>query len=58
MSLIPCAENCIHQQEGYCCLVQSGKVSCAGWEGNGCVYYISREKPSDGPSQTPPIGHT
>lgn len=45
MSLIPCAENCVHQEDGYCFLDKSGKASCACLEGkSGCIYYDPIQK--------------
>lgn len=43
MNWIPCAENCVHQREGYCCLHKSGKASGAYLESkSSCIYYDPR----------------
>ena len=36
MILIPCDADCKHQNEGYCCLDQTSKVTNAD---GGCAYY-------------------
>ena len=41
MNLIPCAEDCLHQREGYCALHGSSPVSAT--PRNGCSYYQSRQ---------------
>ena len=36
MSIIPCALDCIHQQDGYCCLETTSQVTNTS---GGCAHY-------------------
>ena len=40
MNMIPCGENCKHQQEGYCCLEENARITGA----SKCRYF-DEQKP-------------
>lgn len=39
MNMIMCSENCKHQCDGYCCLVECGNVSDSDSNNSGCCYF-------------------
>jgi len=43
MSLIPCTDRCIYQQDGYCALSRAASCASAG-SAAGCVNYVPRSK--------------
>ena len=44
MCLIPCKDDCIYQQDGYCTLDKPSAVT--NQEDKGCVHYIKRKPAS------------
>lgn len=55
MGLIPCSENCVYQNDGYCLLETTALVT-SETEGN-CVHYINKNAAEASPAamRQPPI---
>lgn len=43
MSLIPCTDQCVYQQDGYCSLSRAASCASPG-SAVGCVNFVSRSK--------------
>lgn len=43
MSMIPCTDQCVYQQDGYCALSRAASCASAGCAA-GCVNFVPRSK--------------
>jgi len=44
MSIIPCTESCVYQQDGNCRLERAASCGTSEISGTQCVHYIEKQK--------------